>query len=110
MVQDMLDQEMFPGLLKSGDQLKSVLYRDELSSHDDMNDDDATDCVIADRNLVYCVPIPGETDWVKQANRSLTESILNNNDQTKGKKRAREEDSEQQEVSEGMKYSHWCLC
>lgn len=104
MVQDMMDQEMFPGILRNGDSLySSAMYRDEIeSAQDNMQDEgdmSQNDFILSDRNVLYCVPIPGETQWAKQfftaPNAIATTTDNTDNDsKSQSKKRARSDEEE----------------
>jgi hypothetical protein len=104
MLQDIMDQEMFPALLKKGDKIQSLLYRDEFLAEDNMEDEETMekpdDTLIADRNVVYCVPIPGETEWAKTVyNESVSQQNIQQQStaeqQKHGKKRLRDREEEE---------------
>lgn len=97
MVQDMMDQEMFPGAIRLNEgKYTSALFRDEVlpvqqEAENDAMEDDMSRFVLEDRNVFYCVPIPGETEWARNSFRksftsdSFTEQFI----AQQGKKRSR---------------------
>ncbi|XP_070539996.1 mini-chromosome maintenance complex-binding protein-like [Ptychodera flava] len=74
MVQDMFDPEFYLGIYEVEDRktgqktLRTGRYRDiaECLPHQQINIESSRN-VTLDRQTLYCVPVPGETQWVKQA-------------------------------------------
>ncbi|XP_062570904.1 mini-chromosome maintenance complex-binding protein-like [Saccostrea cucullata] len=72
MVQDMFDPEFYMGEYEVSDvntkatSMKSGKYKDiaECAKHQEINMDSDKN-VTMERQTLYCVPIPGETEWVK---------------------------------------------
>ncbi|XP_048747559.2 mini-chromosome maintenance complex-binding protein-like isoform X2 [Ostrea edulis] len=72
MIQDMYDPEFYMGEYEVSDvatkttSMKSGLYKDiaECSKNQEINTESERN-VTMERQTLYCVPIPGETDWVK---------------------------------------------
>lgn len=72
MIQDMFDPEFYMGEYEVSDvntkatSMKSGKYKDiaECAKHQEINTDSENN-VTMERQTLYCVPIPGETDWVK---------------------------------------------
>uniref|UniRef100_K1QBJ4 Mini-chromosome maintenance complex-binding protein n=1 Tax=Magallana gigas TaxID=29159 RepID=K1QBJ4_MAGGI len=72
MIQDMFDPEFYMGEYEVSDVntkatfMKSGKYKDiaECAKHQEINTDSENN-VTMERQTLYCVPIPGETDWVK---------------------------------------------
>ncbi|XP_022288732.2 mini-chromosome maintenance complex-binding protein-like [Crassostrea virginica] len=72
MVQDMFDPEFYMGEYEVSDVntkanlMKSGKYKDiaECAKHQEINADSDNN-ITMERQTLYCVPIPGETEWVK---------------------------------------------
>ncbi|KAJ7566570.1 hypothetical protein O6H91_02G109100 [Diphasiastrum complanatum] len=63
MVQDMFDVEYYIGAYKDGAKWLTTKYTDVASVPVELENDKQ----IWDRRILYCVPVPGENTWVKQA-------------------------------------------
>ncbi|CAK9260337.1 unnamed protein product [Sphagnum jensenii] len=63
MVQDMFDVEYYIGAYKEGGDWHTTKYMDVA----DVPTGQDTEPQMWDRRLLYCVPVPGENEWVKEA-------------------------------------------
>lgn len=110
MVQDLFDPEFFLSTYEIRDvedpakqRVCCSLYRDVISceAHESI-DYESTKNVTADRQTIYCIPVPGENDWVKRAYAEMSPAFSAAGDglQTSGQKRSAEDvDNEEMEQS-----------
>lgn len=65
MVQDMLENEFFIGCYKNGESIRTTKYTDSVSPDFCTPGRDSVE--LWERRILYCVPVPGENHWVKDA-------------------------------------------
>lgn len=105
MVQDMFDPEFYLGAYEVEDLstkqtfMKSGMYKDIAECKpNEIVKVDSNQNVMLDRQTLYCIPIPGETQWVKQAYSSSQSSICNSEQASTSSgqlKRAHDDDVEE---------------
>ncbi|XP_062508739.1 mini-chromosome maintenance complex-binding protein-like [Corticium candelabrum] len=78
MVQDIFDSEFYLGIYEANNSttgekvVRTGKYRDVADSREESVDVDAAGNVIFERQPLYCVPIPGEAEWAKEAYRNMS--------------------------------------
>lgn len=100
MIQDMFDPEFYMGAYEveelSSKQtfMKSGMFKDVAKCKpNEIIKMDSSRNVMLDRQTLYCIPIPGETDWVKQAYSSNKDSSNEKpSSNSSGLKRVHDED------------------
>eukprot|EP00897_Mesotaenium_endlicherianum_P000995 jgi/Mesen1/10897/ME000095S10230 len=65
MIQDMFNAEYYLGAYKEGDTWHTTKYQDMA----DIPLGSQSDTKVWDRRPLYCVPVPGESEWVRAAHR-----------------------------------------
>lgn len=116
MVQDMMDQEMFPGVFRcSKTRYSSALFRDEIDAQDTAHqqqlnegDEDYVDgsdprnFILADRSVIYGVPIPGESSWAKHQLSPTSSNSTDTATTDLHRKRSRNDDDKHASEVESM--------
>ncbi|KTF80659.1 hypothetical protein cypCar_00036069 [Cyprinus carpio] len=80
MVQDMFDPEFFMGVYETNDptldskQVKCGKYKD--ITEGGQVDFNSRNTVTSERQTFYCVPIPGESQWVKEISFTWTQKLV----------------------------------
>ncbi|KAL2610591.1 hypothetical protein R1flu_029164 [Riccia fluitans] len=64
MVQDMFENEFYVGCYKSGENLRTTKYTDSITLDFCTPGRDSVE--LWERRILYCVPVPGENQWVKE--------------------------------------------
>ncbi|KAL3690422.1 hypothetical protein R1sor_016731 [Riccia sorocarpa] len=72
MVQDMFENEFYVGCYKSGEGLRTTKYTDSVTPDFCRPGRDSVE--LWERRILYCVPVPGENQWVKEVLASSAET------------------------------------
>jgi hypothetical protein len=112
MVQDIYDSEFYLGIYEvsnaaTGEKvLRTGMYRDATYCQGESFDMNAASNVLFDRQTLYCVPIPGEAAWAKEAYKHISRKVTGDVKQFSGahreKRRVDSEDGVGGEGEESM--------
>ncbi|KAL0483568.1 hypothetical protein AKO1_014577 [Acrasis kona] len=99
-VQDALQQEYFGSFYVKDGRKKTTFFRDYVDdmTYDDMDEDNSS---LAERNVFYCIPIPGQSPWTKSNQNQTT--VENQEQSNKAKKRDRP-DSDDEDLPSDESY------
>jgi len=105
MIQEVQEQEIYPISLKEGSNVTPMKYRDYVNS--EVNFSIEAQAKFGSRDIFYCVPLPGETSWARNAPTKVTGSRYTPMESITSSKRKRSysQEEEKDEIMERIPLS-----